>query len=158
MIMGHLAPGPGERMPPHRSPAGEASRPIGTLIRLLRVWARARDMRLNPLPEMSAALTGQDTSPELAAACHSLFELTEACLGRRLDCGIPASDDLSSDELALLALIEAAPDAGTLLAEARMPHGLPGALQWAACAVIRAFGGPLDFPVECTGCPFAQSV
>ena len=66
--------------------------------------------------------------------------------------------DPTADELALLALIEAAPDAGTLLAEARMPHGLPGALQWAACAVIRAFGGPLDFPVECTGCPFAQSV
>jgi hypothetical protein len=164
MIIHRLTPGSGEPMPPSRIEGGDESylhshvfRQVGTLISLFRVWTRARDMHRNPLPEMSAVLAGQDTSPELATACHSLFELTEACIGRRLDSGNMAADDLSSDELALLALVEAAPKAGTLLTEARVPHGLPGALQWAASAVLRAIGGPLDISFTLGGCPFART-
>lgn len=132
-------------------------RQAGALISLFRIWARARDMRRNPLPDMSAALAGQDTSPELAPACHSLFELTEACIGRKLAPAGMAAQDLSADELALLALVEAAPKAGTLLTEPQVPHGLPGALQWAASAATRAIGGPLDFGTRCSSCPFNRT-
>jgi len=163
MIIHRFIPEMGEPMPLQRMEGGNGSdlpkrvaRQVGTLISLFRVWTRARDLLRNPLPDMSAALAGQNSSPELAPACHSLFELTEACIGRRLDPGNMIADDLSSDELALLALVEAAPRAGTLLTEARVPHGLPGALQWAASAVLRAIGGPLDISYPMGTCPFAR--
>lgn len=162
MIIGPISSGPNGTFSPSAERGTLASRrvhaasQIGTLIRLFRIWAQARDMHRNPLPEMTAAIAGRDTSPELAPACHSLFQLTEACIGRQLVPSAPCANDISRDEYALLALIEAAPNAGSLVAENRLPHGLPGALCWAASAVNRAFGVPLSFAIKGDGCPFAH--
>jgi hypothetical protein len=157
VIMGRVTPDPATAASSDAGSIDQAARQLETLICLLRVWSRARRRGRNPLPEMTAALAGHDTSPELAPACHSLFELTEASLGRRLSAGLPASDTLRPDELALLALLDAAPTAGTMLTGARLPHGLPGAVQWAANAVIREIGGPLDLGVTCRQCPFGPA-
>jgi len=162
VIIGPISAGPNGTFSPSAERDTLASRhihaasQIGTLIRLFRIWAQARDMHRNPLPEMTAAIAGRNTSPELAAACHSLFQLTEACIGRQLDPADRCASNLSRDEYALLALIEAAPNAGTLVTEDRLPHGLPGALCWAASAVNRAFGVPLSFAITGGGCPFAH--
>ncbi len=119
------------------------SLPIGSLmfVRLFRLWAAAREAGENPLPHMQdvGALIGP--RPELSVACASLFELVEGQLGRRLIPECCCSPALSRDELALLGVLRHAPEAGQPLTGAAVPHGLPGAICWAAFAVRRALGG-----------------
>lgn len=104
-------------------------------ITLLRHWTQARLLLANPLPAMHECVAAAGASPELAWACESCFALTEACLGRPLDAAeAGAGDRLTQDEQALLLMLAhaCAPENGAI------PHGLPGALNWASYAVARA--------------------
>jgi hypothetical protein len=139
------------------------SSPTGPLVtvKLLRLWAAAREAGDNPLPHMQDAVAPFLPAPELAVACASLFELVEGQLGRRLVPECCCSAALSRDEQALLGVLRHAPEVGPLLTSAAVPHGLPGAICWAAFAVRRALGA--SFTVEGepepapAGCPFEQS-
>ena len=113
----------------------------GQVIALFRIWREAMDNRSNPLPVLFAALGSTAANAELAPACDSFFALTQACLGRELLAGAAQSSELSPDEQGLLDTLRHVPLPGGALASAAIPHGLPGALQWAAMAVLRAMDG-----------------
>ena len=104
------------------------------VVRLLRRWAAAREAELNPLPSVVelAAELGQET--QVAVTLHSVFQLAESCLARRLQVECCCSHSLSADERAILTLIAVASIHGPMLTDRRVPHGLPGALCWAAAS------------------------
>lgn len=128
--------------------------PIMTM--LLRTWAAARRSGENPVPAMQGKLSAS-ASPELAAALDSLFGLTEAVLGRALAPGRATCPTASPDEEALAMLIRHARAAGPVRTGEAVPHGLPGALCWAAAAVARALGDPVrhERPPP-SRCPFGS--
>lgn len=130
---------------------------IGSLVfvRLFRLWAAAREAEENPLPHMQEIVALIGPKPELAVACASLFELVEGQLGRRLVPECCCSQELSRDEQALLGVLCHAPDAAQPLTSAAVPHGLPGAIRWAAFAVRRALGASLAGELETRGTPAA---
>lgn len=136
---------------------------IGPLVvvKLFRLWAAAREAGENPLPHMQDALEALGPTPELAMACASLFELVEGQLGRHLVPECCCSPALSRDEQALLGVLRHAPDAGQPVTGAAVPHGLPGAILWAAFAIRRAlgasFGDDSDEPRVPAVCPFQQA-
>jgi len=113
----------------------------GQVIALFRIWRAAMDEGRNPLPALFAALGSTATNAELAPACDSFFALTQACLGRALLAGAAQSSELSPDEQGLLDTLRHVPPPAGGQASAAIPHGLPGALQWAAMAVLRAMDG-----------------
>ena len=132
---------------------------IGSLVfvKLFRLWAAAREAGENPLPHMQDAVAPLAPAPELAVACASLFELVEGQLGRRLLAECCCSPALTRDEQALLGLLRHAPEAGQPFASVTVPHGLPGAIRWAAFAIRRALGGSFISETEepaPPGCPF----
>lgn len=139
------------------------SSPIGSLVfvRLFRLWAAAREAGENPLPLMQEAIALLLPAPDLAVACASLFELVEGQLGRRLVPECCCSPALSRDERALLGVLRHAPEAGQPLASLAIPHGLPGAIRWAAFAIRRALGstfaGETEEPEMPAVCPFEQA-
>ena len=112
--------------------------------RMLRVWQAARCCDENPLPQMHARTAPFAVTPEFVPACDSLFALTEAVLRRRLIPARSCSAMLSRDEVAVMALLRCCPDAGTVQTSAVVPHGLPGALHWAAYAVRSALAETFD--------------
>jgi len=142
--------------PPEEGHAGGTE----AIVALFRIWHAARERYENPLPQMSAVL-GRTSSPELAPACDSFFALTEACLGRRLQASPPQSPTFSPDEEALLETLRQVPALLAIGPNSVLPHGLPGALQWAALAVLNAIDA---LPLPQTGttapegrCPFLAS-
>ena len=112
------------------------------IVRLLRRWAAARAMEGNSLPSMVELAVEIGEPTEVAVALHSLFQLTEACLARPLEAECCCSRDLSSDERAVLVLLAKAPAQAPPLTSEEVPHGLPGALLWAAAAVRTFLGRP----------------
>lgn len=138
---------------------------VGSLIfvRLFRLWSAARTGEGNPVPPMQDSIGLFDSAPELAVACASLFDLVEAHLGRPLVPECCCARELSRDETALLGVLRHAPEAGQPLAGAAIPHGLPGAICWAAFATRRAlaatFGEAFEVPrAEAPReCPFAPA-
>jgi hypothetical protein len=118
------------------------SSPIGSLVfvRLFRLWAAAREAGENPLPHMQDVVALIGPRPDLAVACASLFELVEGQLGRWLVPECCCSPRLSRDEQALLGVLQHAPEVGQPLTVSAVPHGLPGAICWAAFAIRRALG------------------
>ena len=132
-------------------------------VRLFRLWSAARAGGGNPVPAMQESLGLFQPAPELALACASLFDLVEAHLGRPLVPECCCGRELSHDEKALLGVLRHAPEAGQPLASAAIPHGLPGAICWAAFAVRRAlaasFGEMPEVPrAEAPReCPFAPA-
>ena len=136
--------------------------PIGSLVfvKLFRLWAAAREAGENPLPHMQDAVAPLAPAPELAVACASLFELVEGQLGRRLVPECCCSPALTRDEQALLGVLRHAPEPGQPFASAAVPHGLPGAIGWAAFAIRRALGDSFRDETEASvpsGCPFDQA-
>jgi hypothetical protein len=125
-------------------------------VRLLRRWAAARAELVNPLPSLVELARQIDCPPEAAIALGSLFQLTESCLGRPLEAECCCSRALSEDERAVLLMIAAAAAPGQPFAAPEIPHGLPGALAWAASSVRRLLGPGLSAPLPLrTGrCPF----
>lgn len=136
-------------------------------VRLLRKWSAARASGENPLPHMQTLAAPFEPSPDLTVACASLFDLVEAHLGRLLVPECFCGRALSRDEEALIGLLRYAPEAGLPFASATIPHGLPGAIRWAAFAVTRALdatfgaGGALGEvkapPPVGTACPFGST-
>ncbi|WP_126665529.1 hypothetical protein [Croceibacterium ferulae] len=135
------------------------------LLALFRQWDRHRQDGANPLPAMArqAAEHGRqaglaaDASAQLAVACDSFFALTEASLARALQAG---SDDgpPSADECALLATLRQVPVLQAVGPNPVLPHGLPGALQWAGFAVLRWLDLGEEDQVEISpadGCPYS---
>jgi hypothetical protein len=125
------------------------------VIRLLRRWTAVRATEGKALPSMVALAKEMGEGPEVAVALHSLFQLTESCLGRPLRAECCCSRELSSDEAAVLRLIAAAPSRSPANGSSAIPHGLPGALSWAAKAAAMALG--IESKAEEAqpgGCPF----
>jgi hypothetical protein len=135
-----------------------AERSIATLVfvRLMRKRAAARASGENPLPHMQALVLPFDPSPDLALASASLLDLVEAHLGRALVPECCCSQALSRDEEAVLVLLRHAPEAGLPIVGASVPHGLPGAICWAAFAVTRALDA--TFGESPTAAEFAPRV
>lgn len=135
------------------------------VVRLLRLWSHSRARGVNPLHAMTRLIGHHGSSPELAPACESCFTLTEACLGRSLKILRSGSSQLATDEVALVELLRQVPLLSALGPNSNVPHGLPGALQWAAMAVVRAISLEEDEPVTGAsgsespfgGCPFAPT-
>jgi hypothetical protein len=133
-------------------------------VRQFRLWAASRARGDHPLPHMQSAVSLFETAPELSVACASLFDMVEAQLERALEPECCCSPSLSRDERALLGILRHAPEAGQPLTSAAVPHGLPGAICWAAFAVRRAmaetfadqFGTPDSEESQPSKCPFSQ--
>lgn len=109
-------------------------------VRLLRRWTAACEAEENPLPGLVELGSSMGVSPHVAVAMASLFQLTEDCLGRRLRTECCCNRSISGDEQAVLTIIVAAPTLKLPSASREIPHGLPGALAWAAFSVRRFLG------------------
>lgn len=129
---------------------------VGSLIfvRLFRLWSAARAGGSNPVPAMQELLHLFEPAPELAVASASLFDLVEAHLGRPLVPECCCGRELSRDEKALLGVLRHAPEAGQPMGSTAIPHGLPGAICWAAFAVRRALAA--SFGPSCGEAPEVQ--
>jgi hypothetical protein len=98
-----------------------------------------------------------------AAACASLFALVENALARRMTREQCCAPRFSPDESALIGVIEAAPSLGAMQGSGAVPHGLPGAIRWAALCVRDALAWPRrvvsssDDSISSCGCPCAAS-
>jgi hypothetical protein len=125
------------------------------VVRLLRRWAAARANQDNSLPALVELAADLGEPTETAIALHSLFQLTEACLERPLEAECCCSRTLSRDERAVLTLLAKAPGRAPPLSSVDVPHGLPGALLWAA-ATVRTLLGPARSTAAWrpTRCPF----
>ncbi|MFC4254776.1 hypothetical protein GRI97_05020 [Altererythrobacter xixiisoli] len=145
--------------PLHAMLGQDAPARVRSFIKLFRGWASARRRGENPLPAMFALDTTATDTPEWVPACDSYFSLTEACIGRPL---VHASNDtslLAPDEIALLATLRQSATTGTIATDHMIPHGLPGALLWAARSVLRTLTDDIRFlmalDLERQGrCPF----
>lgn len=125
------------------------------VVRLLRRWAATRASGERQLPSMINLGRGLGFEPQAAVAVASLFQLTEACLGRPLEPECCCSTNLSLDEQAVLLMLAAAPPAHPHHARATIPHGLPGALVWAIESVRKLIGTDVRTdPTMANQCPF----
>lgn len=125
-------------------------------VRLLRRWVAAREAQERQLPSLVQLADRLGYPAELAVAMGSLFQITEGCLGRPLRAESCCSPVIGVDERAILTMLAATPEPGRPSASTTIPHGLPGALIWAAAAARRALGaptGPMGTAVPAT-CPF----
>lgn len=129
------------------------------LVRLLRRWVASREAAEDQLLYLVELSTELGQRSELGVSLHSLFQLAEARLGRPLEAECCCGRDLSSDERAIITLIGL--DAPTQLpgSSEAVPHGLPGALLWAATTVKLILGTPVRrvSQQEHQGCPFKQT-
>lgn len=105
------------------------------VVRLLRRWSAANATGANSLPAVFELASALGVRSSAAVALASLYQLTESCLERRIVTECCCSPQIAGDERAILMLIAAAPAPGEALASLHIPHGLPGALAWAAAAV-----------------------
>ena len=127
------------------------------IVRLLRRWAAGGDLGPARLPSLIRLGNRIGVAPEAAVALASMFQLTEACLGRPLEAECCCSQRLSSDEQATLMLLAAAP-MRPHQSLPPIPHGLPGALVWAVASVRKLMGGiESELAVPPRGCPFGRS-
>jgi hypothetical protein len=122
------------------------------VVAALRCYAATRAARRAPLPEMIAMAAGQGLVESATVALASVFELTEACLGRALATGEGAA--LSADETGVLLLLASAEEVGSHSGSRAVPHGMPGALAWAARSAVRLTGGVPARPAARPDCPF----
>lgn len=126
------------------------------VLRLLRRWAASRSLGEQSLPNLVELALELGEGAETAVSLHSLFQLTEGCLGRPLKAECCCSRSLAADERAMLALIGAAPATGPFAGSAQIPHGLPGALCWAVASARLALGISPANGVPYPRCPFGQ--
>lgn len=135
-------------------------------VRLLRRWTACRTANEPVLPNLVALAREIGASPQTAVAFASVFQLTEANLGRPLISECCCSPTLSADEKAVLLLLKSAAEAGPILSSITVPHGLPGTLVWACASVRIALGevslsGVQDQPIatptiDQSECPFGN--
>lgn len=118
------------------------------VVRMLRRWVAARESEQKQLPSLVGLAAELRQSPQVAVALDSLLQLTEDWLGRPLRVECCCSQHLGPDERAILLMIAAAPALGQPLAPPGLPHGLPGALSWAATSLKLAIGDQLTSALE----------
>jgi hypothetical protein len=127
------------------------------IVRLIRRWVAAREQGLNASAGV-VALAAELGVPAMAGiALDSLLQLTENCLKRPLRAECCCSPKLGPDERAVLLLIAAQPSQPPWAASG-IPHGLPGALSWAAASLNRLLGEelPATFSAPTEVCPFER--
>ncbi len=128
------------------------------ILRLLRRWSAVRSTGENALPSL-VRLMGELGGPaEGAIALHSLFQLTEECIGRALQAECCCSNSMAPDERAIMALIAAAHSNSSVFTTAAIPHGLPSALCWAAASARWALGIQLIEAGCIDRCPFERPI
>ena len=131
---------------------GEGGAEDARVVAVLRAYAVIRGTAAPLLPRLIAAAADEGLGETATVALASVFELTEACLGRPLLPGHGAA--LSADEEGVLMLLASAGDVGSHCGSRAVPHGMPGALAWAARSAVRLTGGVCARPVARPACPF----
>lgn len=130
----------------------------GIIVRLFRSWSASRVTGLPELPRMHEITDQLGLPAETGPACASLFELVEAHLGRRLNAECCCSRNLTPDEQAMLGIVAIAASLEPSKGNSQVPHGLSGAIHWAAMAVRRSFSLPNGRSPAAVGavdqCPF----
>lgn len=121
---------------------GACSYQQAIFVKMFRRWASAREAGIDRRAAMAEAYRGPGTAMMAAVAADSLFELVEAHLGRPLAGECCCNPALAPDEAALLGLLHYAASAEGVTTGPAIPHGLSGAICWAAKAVRREFGFP----------------
>lgn len=122
------------------------------VVAVLRAYAGVRGSGAPLLPRLIGFAAEQGLGETATVALASVFELTEACLGRPL---LPGQGEaLSADEEGVLLLLASANDVGSHCGSRAVPHGMPGALAWAARSAVRLTGGVCARPVAPPACPF----
>lgn len=133
------------------------------VVRLFRIWKMAHEDGEVGLGRMYQFSSELGLADEAATACASLFELIESEMERPLVRECCCSRTFSSDETALLGVIQVASVLEVSQGSVQIPHGLPGAIRWAAMAVRRALGWPSQdvrtvvIGQGSTTCPFASA-
>lgn len=125
------------------------------VVRLLRRWVAIRQLGQASLPALVEFGNSLGIPTQIVIALASMFQLTEASLGRPLAAECCCRRDLGGDERAVLLLLASLPAPPGPSASPTIPHGVPGALAWAVLSVRRLLvleerGG--DFVVA--RCPF----
>jgi hypothetical protein len=125
------------------------------VVRLLRRWYAEGATGNNKLHSLVSLACELGVQAQAAVAVASLFQLTEACLGRPLEAECCCSRKLTRDERAVLMLLDNAPSLGPGKASHAIPHGLPAALLWAAASVRQLLPGGDRSPMAASHCPFS---
>ena len=126
------------------------------IVRLFRRWAAGAELGPERLPSVVRLGRRFGVAPEAAIALASMFQLTEACLGRALEAECCCSPALSRDERAILTMLAASQPSGPHQSLPPIPHGLPAALHWAIASVRALLGQSAGVPAWRAGkCPFA---
>lgn len=143
------------------APASDGERAV---LRLLRHYCTMRDREDDgsSLSRLVALGRSLRLPPAGSVALASVFQLTEAVLGRPLVVESCCSRRLSGDERAVIRLLGSRMPTIPGTATPDIPHGLPGALAWAVLSVRRLCGeivSPLPClpPSDVRGCPFAHA-
>lgn len=133
------------------------------VVRLLRRWTSVRGDAHAVLPSMVALAGEMGATPQAAVSLASVFQITEALLGRPLAAGRSCDARFRRDECATLLLLEEGEGAGPVNTSRAVPHGLPGVLVWAVRAARMALSdaelglpGPLRRD-DRSLCPFSAS-
>ena len=144
-------------MPPESNALSDAHAQ-SFMVRLFRLWAMARETGENPMIWLYRTAYRHGYPDETANACTSLFELVEGHLRRKLVRERICNRIYSSDERALLGVVRAAPALASPYAAPAIPHGLPGAICWAAMAVRRALSINGISNLSIHKCPFEHAL
>lgn len=124
-------------------------------VKLFRVWSTARETDTNPLSATFGVAKTYGLPDHAAVTCSSLFELVENESDRPLVRECCCCRTFSSDEKALLAVLSVANTVRLIRASSQVPHGLSGAICWAALAVRDCLGlKPMNLGTSAS-CPFA---
>jgi hypothetical protein len=127
------------------------------VLRLLRRWVASRAMAEKALPSLIELAAELGEAPEAAISLHSVFQLTEGCLGRPLRSECCCSPSLAPDECAILTLLATVPPPGSGTGSTDIPHGLSGALGWAVVSARIALGiPPRPASAAFSRCPFER--
>ncbi|WP_164549753.1 hypothetical protein [Altericroceibacterium xinjiangense] len=125
------------------------------VLRMLRRRHAAVEAGEREIPNLIDLSAELGVTPEAAIALHSVFQLTEGCLGRPLEAECCCSQTIGPDERAILALMASACGKPPACATRSLPHGLPGALAWAVETARRLLNAPLPYagPASDRSCP-----
>jgi hypothetical protein len=96
------------------------------IVWLLRHYVSRRTMERTPLPSLIELGSQLGVCSFAVIALASVFQLSESCLHRNFVTHDFCAEELSSDERAILLLIET--EAASSFRDSTMPPGLPGAL------------------------------
>lgn len=134
------------------------------VVRLLRHYCGMRDHDSDGTGLSRLVTLGQSLRlpPAGIIALASVFQLTEAVLGRRLVAECCCSRCLSGDERAVIRLLGSRMPTLPGTATPDIPHGLPGALAWAVLSARQLCGDivhriPKMTSDDADGCPFTPA-